>query len=1046
VRFDRFEIDAFGPLHGFRAEGLAGHPLLVVQGENESGKTSLREFLATLLYGFATADRDGFRHAPWSGAAPEGRALLRLSDGRALSVERRLRDAPEGRLASDDGAPSELGNRPLPATGTLAREAFDDVHAPRAAEGLRDATWALVRERLLGGQSVPHLRSAREAAAALEARAAELWQPGRRARTRQRHLSVRLRRLSRLRDRAAAELRRQTELRTQVAAKAWHATGMQEQLAEARARLLRAERLLPVVRGLAAAAELRRRARAAVAQDGFPDDVRARLAALRAATRAADERCAALAAEVAGHEQRAALSLQDQSLLAAEEEIRALVGEAAVHHQDLVHANDLTREHDAQDALFRERGSALFARPLDTAGRDSLARLGMVELRARVQACEDAARGPELAREELRQSREALRACELDFEAIPSADSERRLRAREDLLRQLQAREDALQALRHAVETARAAREAAQKQRVRKPSPARSRAIGQFAAAGGTLATLAFGAASAWWLVVPVAGGLLFSGWRALRVRAEAPDGPSDESRAEAVRQECLKLREQLQLHEFETVASHLDKAQQSLAHVAQRPELERRLVQARQRTEECARRVQQREQEHDKARARVGEWLAALPLLPARLEQPGQDLLHDLDELRAALREMTRLVGERQAVAERAREREARAARLAGTLETVTLRSPMDAAALWQERLQLALAARRRAEESGRVLPALREQARELEAARNESHSAQRACEDALAALDTQRRPEAGLRVLEESRAWLSEADQAEAAVRCQFPDWAERSAEATQASGHGEELDLSTAQRVALEDQIAALQDGLSRLREELEAMGRERAALAARRPLSDIDGELVALTDERTRVERRRDRLAALAALLRLADERWRQRWQAPLLAAASTHLAALTGGRWERISAESGPDGTRLFLKPRDGESLHELAAPLSGAVRSQAWFALRLSLAEQLDGDEPLPLLLDDPFAGWDAERVRQAAGLLAAAGSRRQVILLCGQPDVAELLEAQVKAHVLRLPAPSGAPRARRRDESRKGRDEARKDEPRREEKPRASV
>lgn len=1046
MRFDRIEIDAFGPLHGFRAEGLAGHPLLVVQGGNETGKTTLREFLATLLYGFQPAGREGFRLAPWSGAAPEGRALLRLADGRALSVERRLRDAPEGRAASDDGPPSELGNRPLPATGPVAREAFEDVHAPRRAEGLRDATWELVRERLLGGQSVPHLRSAREAAAGLDARAAELWQPGRRARTRHRHLSLRMRRLARERDRAAAELRRLLELREQLAAKAWHAKGMEEQLAETRARLLRAERLLPVVRGLEAAAALRRRARQAVPQDVFPEDARAHLAALRADARAAQERCAALAAEVAGHEQRAVLSLQEQSVLAAEDEVRALVGEAAVHHQDLVHANDLTREHDAQDALFRERGAALFARPLDGAGRDTLARLGMAELRARVKACEDAARGPDLAREELRQAKEALRACELDFEAIPGADSERRMRAREELLRQLQAREDAFQALRREADAARAAREAAQKQRVRRPSRARGQAYVQFAAAGAVLAALPLGAAAAWWLVAPVAAMLAFTAWRSLRARDEGPAGPTDEARAEAVRQECLKLREQLQLHEYETVASHLEKAQQALAHVSQRPELERRLVQARQRTEDCARRVQQREQEHEAVRARVGEWLAALPMLPARLEQPGQDLLQDLEELRAALREMTRLLGEQKAVAERAREREARAERLAGSLETVTLRSPMDAATLWHERLQLALAARRRAEESARVLPALRETSRGLEAARDAAQSALRAAEDALAALDGERRPEAGLRALEQARAWLSEADEAEAAVRRQFPDWAERSAEAAQAIERGEVLDLSTAQRVALEDQAAALQAGLAQLREELVAMERERDALASRRPLSDVDGELAALADERARVERRRDRLAALAALLRLADERWRERWQAPVLTAASAHLAALTGGRWERLAAETGPDGTRLFLAPAGGGAPHELAEPLAQAVRAQAWFALRLALAEQLDGDEPLPLLLDDPFAGWDAERVRRAAALLAAAGARRQVIVLCGQPGVAELLESQVKAHVLQLPAASGSPRPRRRDEGRRERDEPRKDQPQREEQPRAGV
>src|SRR5262249_49178734 len=150
---------------------------------------------------------------------------------------------------------------------------------------------------------------------------------------------------------------------------------------------------------------------------------------------------------LASHEQRGMLSLQDQAMLASEDEIRTLVSEAAVHQQDLVHVNDLTRERDAQEAVFRDRGSNVFSGPLDAERREGLGRMGLAELRSRIMAWEDANGNPELAREELRQAKEQVKTCELDFEAIPAADVERKLRQREELLRQLQAREDAWQAL-----------------------------------------------------------------------------------------------------------------------------------------------------------------------------------------------------------------------------------------------------------------------------------------------------------------------------------------------------------------------------------------------------------------------------------------------------------------------------------------------------------------------------------------------------------------------------------------------------------------------
>ena len=111
------------------------------------------------------------------------------------------------------------------------------------------------------------------------------------------------------------------------------------------------------MRGIQHAEDLRRRVAQALPQDDFPHDARVRIAELRSAAQATSERSAALAAELATHEQRGMLSLQDQAVLASEDEVRTLVSEAAVHHQDLVHVNDLTRERDAQEAVFRERGS-----------------------------------------------------------------------------------------------------------------------------------------------------------------------------------------------------------------------------------------------------------------------------------------------------------------------------------------------------------------------------------------------------------------------------------------------------------------------------------------------------------------------------------------------------------------------------------------------------------------------------------------------------------------------------------------------------------------
>ena len=44
MRLDGWEIDAFGPISGWTEHGLAEHGVVVVAGDNETGKSALFEF------------------------------------------------------------------------------------------------------------------------------------------------------------------------------------------------------------------------------------------------------------------------------------------------------------------------------------------------------------------------------------------------------------------------------------------------------------------------------------------------------------------------------------------------------------------------------------------------------------------------------------------------------------------------------------------------------------------------------------------------------------------------------------------------------------------------------------------------------------------------------------------------------------------------------------------------------------------------------------------------------------------------------------------
>ena len=183
MRIDGWEIDAFGPISGWTQHGLAAHGVVVIAGDNETGKSALFEFLTTSLFGFAPATAANHPYSPWSGGFPGGALLASLSDGRAVRLARRLTSRPQGTIAID-GQSHDLANRPVSWVGGLARAIFTNLHAvtQEDALGMDPRTWQSVEDRVLGGSSFDFLRPAREVVTRLDQDRQTLWRPDRRGR------------------------------------------------------------------------------------------------------------------------------------------------------------------------------------------------------------------------------------------------------------------------------------------------------------------------------------------------------------------------------------------------------------------------------------------------------------------------------------------------------------------------------------------------------------------------------------------------------------------------------------------------------------------------------------------------------------------------------------------------------------------------------------------------------------------------------------------------------------------------------------------------
>jgi len=106
--------------------------------------------------------------------------------------------------------------------------------------------------------------------------------------------------------------------------------------------------------------------------------------------------------------------------------------------------------------------------------------------------------------------------------------------------------------------------------------------------------------------------------------------------------------------------------------------------------------------------------------------------------------------------------------------------------------------------------------------------------------------------------------------------------------------------------------------------------------------------------------------------------------------STLLAGLTEGRYNSISLDE-----RMQVNINTPDHLLRIDQVSYGTM-NQIYLALRLASAQLLSGDADLPILLDEPFAMYDEERLESALRYLVSSG--QQVILFSCQKRELEIL------------------------------------------------
>jgi uncharacterized protein YhaN len=186
----------------------------------------------------------------------------------------------------------------------------------------------------------------------------------------------------------------------------------------------------------------------------------------------------------------------------------------------------------------------------------------------------------------------------------------------------------------------------------------------------------------------------------------------------------------------------------------------------------------------------------------------------------------------------------------------------------------------------------------------------------------------------------------------------------------------------------------------------------------------GDLAALDERSAELRAKAARLErfdrAVATARQIVEERTRERHQEFALRLAdyaSRTIALVTAGRYDDVRIDPATLAVRVRA-PETGAFVD--LDRLSAGTREQAFLVVRLAIGRMLsEGIENAPLLLDDPFAYWDDERIARSLPLIEASGLDAQTIVFSTSRELVEAASARgariIRFETAREPLGAGA-------------------------------
>ncbi len=208
---------------------------------------------------------------------------------------------------------------------------------------------------------------------------------------------------------------------------------------------------------------------------------------------------------------------------------------------------------------------------------------------------------------------------------------------------------------------------------------------------------------------------------------------------------------------------------------------------------------------------------------------------------------------------------------------------------------------------------------------------------------------------------------------------------------------------------DRIAECRDKIGEAQSKIGVMENNvKKALLGHDP-SDIASEILALDDKILNSKMEYDKLRVSEQIIKDGQDTFSKLHQPEVLQRASYYLSILTDGKYSELDLDS--ETSEITVLTQNGNYMTPQAARLSQATREQIYLSIRLSVIESFDeGQEAMPITLDEALITWDKARLGAGLDLLAQIAKKRQILIFtCHDFIVEAMRENQPKAQIIEL-------------------------------------